>query len=433
MAAALADLLREHATAAGVPGAVIGVLRQGEHEVACHGVADVRTGTAVTESTPFAVGSLTKSMLATVVVGLAAEGRVALDEPVASYVPEVRAFSWARSATVRSLMANRSGLPLSVATEFDFEGRPEDDAAALGRLVADLGPGSATGGSWSYSNAGWCVLGRLVEIVTSSSWETAMRDRLASGGLHRTSYDVASASRAAVGHRVTPDGAVPIDALRSRAYAPAGTTTVSTVGDLLRLAAWHLRDPVLAALREVQDEVRINGWLDAWCLGWARFDWTPRPAWGWDGLLDGQRAFLRLLPADDAALVLLTNADSGRAAYRTLVPRLATELFGIDVPAPHTRPMEGAAGELGRFAGDYAWPDRCVSVRVAGTCLVVDDGDRVVEAPPVDDRSFLVDPADPDNPTVTFGSFDAKGRPGTLYEMLWGLPRATGREACGSR
>jgi hypothetical protein len=30
---------------------------------------------------------------------------------------------------------------------------------------------------------------------------------------------------------------------------------------------------------------------------------------------------------------------------------------------------------------------------------------------------------DPDNPTVTFEAFDAAGRPGVLYQMLWGLPR----------
>ena len=37
--------------------------------------------------------------------------------------------------------------------------------------------------------------------------------------------------------------------------------------------------------------------------------------------------------------------------------------------------------------------------------------------------TFLVDADDPDNPTVTFGGFDDDGRPGVLYEMLWGLPR----------
>ena len=47
----------------------------------------------------------------------------------------------------------------------------------------------------------------------------------------------------------------------------------------------------------------------------------------------------------------------------------------------------------------------------------------VVEALPLDDRTFLVDAGDPDTPTVTFGGFDDGGRPGVLYEMFWGLPR----------
>jgi hypothetical protein len=49
-----------------------------------------------------------------------------------------------------------------------------------------------------------------------------------------------------------------------------------------------------------------------------------------------------------------------------------------------------------------------------------------LEARPLDDRVFLVDPSDPDNPTVTFGEFDPSGRPRALYLMLWGLPRVDG-------
>jgi hypothetical protein len=45
------------------------------------------------------------------------------------------------------------------------------------------------------------------------------------------------------------------------------------------------------------------------------------------------------------------------------------------------------------------------------------------EALPLDERTFLVDAADPDNPTVKFGSFDTASRPHVLYLMLWGLPR----------
>ena len=45
------------------------------------------------------------------------------------------------------------------------------------------------------------------------------------------------------------------------------------------------------------------------------------------------------------------------------------------------------------------------------------------EALPIDERTFLVDPGDPDNPTVTFAGSDAARRPQVLYLMLWGLPR----------
>jgi hypothetical protein len=63
-------------------------------------------------------------------------------------------------------------------------------------------------------------------------------------------------------------------------------------------------------------------------------------------------------------------------------------------------------------------------VTAADACLVLRCGDRSVKGLPLDDRTFLIDRGDPDAPTATFGGFDDDGRPGVLYEMLWGLPRA---------
>jgi hypothetical protein len=56
--------------------------------------------------------------------------------------------------------------------------------------------------------------------------------------------------------------------------------------------------------------------------------------------------------------------------------------------------------------------------------LVLHSEGRSVEGLPLDERTFLIDLGDPDTPTATFGDFDDDGRPGVLYEMLWGLPRA---------
>ena len=87
----LAALLREHAVRHSVPGAAIGVLREGAVTAACYGTTDVTTGEPVTAGTRFSAGSLTKSMVATVIAGLAEAGRLSLDDAVAAHVPELRA------------------------------------------------------------------------------------------------------------------------------------------------------------------------------------------------------------------------------------------------------------------------------------------------------------------------------------------------------
>jgi hypothetical protein len=196
------------------------------------------------------------------------------------------------------------------------------------------------------------------------------------------------------------------------------------VTDLLRFAIFHLENPSLALLRAVHSEVPIYGWLDSWCLGWARFDWEGGQVWGWDGLINGERSVLRIMPEQRAAVALMTNSSSGRAMYRSLFADLTGSLFAIGFPVLRLDAAAGAAGDLSRFAGIYAWPDRQVEVTAtAGSTLLIKRESGEIEALPLDERTFLVDPVDPDNPTVTFGAFDAAGRPGVLYAMLWGLPR----------
>jgi len=424
----LAALLRSHAPRHSVPGAVLGILHEGSVTTACYGVADVTTGAPVTPESRFSAGSLTKSMAATVIARLAGAGRLALDDPAAAHVPELRGSRWGERATLRDLLANQSGIPLQASLEFGFADRREADDGALARLVSDAAAETPADGFWSYSNLGWCVLGRVIETATDTTWEDAMRLHLLDpAGMDATAFatDAAPVERVS-GHDITPGGPVAVKPLVSRAYGPAGTSAVATVTDLLRLARMHVEEPILAPLREVHADTAIHAWLDAWCLGWARFDWDGGPVWGWDGLIDGERSVLRLLPRERAAVVLLTNSNTGRAMYRTLLTDLMDTAFGIGVPPLRREPMPGAAGAMSRFAGVYEWPDRRVEVAATTDGLRIATADGEAEALPVGERTFLVDPADPDAPTLTFGAFDAAGRPHVLYEMLWGLPRAEG-------
>lgn len=417
----LTSLLADAAAAHAVSGVALGILRDGRLTTASYGVADTSTGDPVTDETRFAVGSLGKTMVATGVARLAAAGRLSLDDRVAAHVPELSGVGWAERATVRDLLANRSRVPLSVASE--FAPPPDADDGVLSRLASRVATAESAAPVWSYSNVGWCLLGRVLETVTGLVWEDAMRANvLVPLGLDQTAFTTdAHAVPHVSGHEATPDGVVPVEAWAPRAFGPAGTTALSTAADLLRLASAHLEDPSLAELRTTQAEVRIHGWLDAWCSGLAYFDWEGGPAWGWDGVIAGQRSILRVLPKQQGALVLLTNSGTGRLLYRSLFPVLLED-FGVAMP-PLSLEARAGTSDLSRFAGTYAWPDRRWEVTATDAGLRVDGPRGVVEALPVDDGSFLVDVDDPDVPTITFAAFDGDGRPGVLYQMIWGFPR----------
>jgi hypothetical protein len=129
------------------------------------------------------------------------------------------------------------------------------------------------------------------------------------------------------------------------------------------------------------------------------------------------------VPELRTVVVLMTNSGTGRAMYRSLVAELMDVVCGISVPPLNLEPAAGAAGDLARFAGVYGWPDRQVEVTATAGALRIKSKQGETEALPLDERTFLVDARDPDNPTVTFGAFDTAGRPQVLYLMIWGLPR----------
>src|SRR5437879_13883048 len=71
-----------------VPGLQIGVVCGDDESTAVRGVADVTTARPAGEETMFRIASITKTVTATVLVQLAKQGRIDLDDRVREYVPE---------------------------------------------------------------------------------------------------------------------------------------------------------------------------------------------------------------------------------------------------------------------------------------------------------------------------------------------------------
>src|SRR5205823_14136879 len=81
----LNELIAEHK----VPGASLGIALGDESLELAAGIVNMNTGVEATTDTLFQIGSITKVYTATMVMQLVDAGKVTLDEPVATYVPEL--------------------------------------------------------------------------------------------------------------------------------------------------------------------------------------------------------------------------------------------------------------------------------------------------------------------------------------------------------
>src|SRR3954466_13339235 len=96
----------------GVPGASLAILSGDEVAEASYGVLNVRTGAPATPDALFQIGSITKVWTATIVMQLVDEGKLDLDRPVVTYLPEFKVADAdvTRQVTTRQLLTHTSGI-----------------------------------------------------------------------------------------------------------------------------------------------------------------------------------------------------------------------------------------------------------------------------------------------------------------------------------
>ncbi len=362
----LERLLDEHA----VPGASVAVLSGDRVTAAAAGVLNTATGVPVTPDSLFQIGSVTKVWTATVLMRLVEQDRVGLDTPVAEVLPGFRVADAAvsRRVTLRHLLTHTSGIDGDF---FHDTGRGDDCLARYAGACAGLEQLHPLGGTMSYCNTGYVLLGRVVEVLTGAVWDEALRELLVEplGVTHTwTLAEDVLRHRAALGHETGTDGVLRPAAIwgMPRSLGPAGTIN-ATATDVLALARLHLRGGVaadgtrllaeqtVAAMRVPQVEVPSR-WDkgDRWGLGWALFD--RGGLCGHDGSTIGQRACLRISPDADAAVAVLTNAETATALISAVTGAVLAELTGLapEPPlAPPAAPVPVDAAELDRWTGVY--------------------------------------------------------------------------------
>ena len=190
-----------------IPGMVWGIVQDGRLvHVKGAGVQDIDTKRPVTADTLFRIASMTKAFTALSILKLRDEGKLALDAPVETYVPELRGWKYPTDDSpkirVRELLTHTAGF----VTDDPWGDRqtplPEDDFTRLLRDGVPFTRPPAT--AMEYSNLGYALLGRIIANVSGQPYKDVVQRLLLTPlGMTSTGYDVAAApaERRALGYR----------------------------------------------------------------------------------------------------------------------------------------------------------------------------------------------------------------------------------------
>lgn len=313
-----------------LPGLAVVVINEGD-VLFERAYGEASPGVPVTLETPFRLGSTSKQFTGLAIQQLIAQDKISLDTSVAMLLPEFREANaaWGR-VTVRHLLAHRSGLS-------EAEGRAQfspwptatnlqDEARRLAGTRLRHPPGE----QFEYTNAGYTVLGAIIERVTGVNYENALQELVARPlGLISTTGDSARASGNGLASGYYPW----LGAVSLPTPAPAGVAAepsahlISTARDLTTLLKAHLGRPtdlnkeVLSAARQplgaVDEHVDYaSGWTvrGLWELtdhddGW---DDPDRPRlWLHEGSIARWLSSLAFSPDYGLGVVALTNTGPG--------------------------------------------------------------------------------------------------------------------------
>jgi CubicO group peptidase (beta-lactamase class C family) len=329
-----------------LPGAALGILAGDREEHATFGVASLSSLRPVTPATLFQIGSLAKTYTATAIWRLIDEGALALDAPVRTYLPDLRLSdeTTAATVTVANLLAHTAGW-------YGDEGFDTgSDADALARYVAERLPMLPQlfpcGAFFSYNNAAFQLLGRLMEVATGTPYNDAMQRLL----LRPLGLEDSLLEREAVLRRAYADGhiALPINgrdvvAVQTPLWVPRSADPAggiwATTRDVLRYARLHLgahaapeRASIVqpASLRRMQEPAVLVPGLPLW-IG---LDWFVQEVDGvrvimHNGDTNGQHSVFLAVPERGFAVTLLLNGQPGVLAELVVLEEALARYPGL--------------------------------------------------------------------------------------------------------
>ncbi len=373
------------------------------------GYRDVANRLPATPESIYPVGSISKVVTAMEVLKLADSGRINIDRPLTTYLPNFSIrdrFGRSSPITLRSMLAHHSGLPSDY-----MRGMWVEHPSSLAQLVVDLKEDSLVSPPqtmYKYSNLDFSLLGRMIEASTGQDFATAMHhDLLTPLGMTHSLYvqNPSMITACSKGYRKGQEAFIP--GLRD---TPAGGL-LSNVVDLGKFIKFIFADGRVQTEQIVQPatlaemfQVQYPGLpLDfgheiglAWMLNGVEIPGIRQVAWH-DGGYPPFFGSMLVLPKEKLGVVVLANSEEskgfvGQVAVKALQLSYDAK-FAVSTPPLETpvKPKRVAiAGQtLDRLAGQYVILGQELSITRDGQTLDVDVLGNKLQLIPTGDATFM--------------------------------------------
>lgn len=352
---------REH-----VPGLSIGLYVDGQEYTEGLGITSIENPLPVTPETLFQIGSITKTYVTTALLQLWEQGKFSLDDKLRKYIPDfkVQDEAAAAGATMRHLLNHTAGWQ---GDYYFISGAGDDNLAKYVASLENLQQSTPLGEIFTYNNTSFNIAGRVLEILTGKTFETAIRDMVLDPLEMGNSFFFPTEvmlRRFVVGHKWDEDEnrlSIVHPWEMQRCENPAGGL-VSDVHDQLRFARFHMGDGLTPrgsrlltpeTIRLMQTPA-IRGDMTMMGLNWFIWDIGGERFIDHDGSTGGQQAALWFSPKHRLAFTALTNQEKGYALHFDLTRWVRKEFLGVVEKEP--KPLELSEIALQEFIGDYKSP-----------------------------------------------------------------------------
>lgn len=253
----LTDLMRRIREDNKVPAIIVSVWQDGKMDTAVDGVRMVGKPDLAHKNDLWLVGSIGKSMTSTLVATLIEEGKLSWDSKLGDVLKDIPMKDGYKEVTVEQLMQHIGGIPqdlnFTAATVNRIVGTLKDPVeirAAYAKDILSREPIGKPGERFSYSNAGYALLGHIAERVAKKPFAAIMKERVF-GRIGMKSAlcgmpgekGMPSGPNQPHGHYPMEDGPRPgkLGGPLTHMAAPAGGGVACSIEDLNRYAVWHLR------------------------------------------------------------------------------------------------------------------------------------------------------------------------------------------------